>query len=609
MKRFLLGFFALVIAAAALFLVPTVWFQPWSVNHFYTRTLLVFLLRHPETLTQVGILNGVPGGSWRDRLDDYSISGELSDQKLVREDLDRLHRYDRSRMKPGDQLSYDTMNWFLTDMQGGEKFRLQAYPLNQMFGFQSSLPDFMLNTQPLKTPRDAESYLKRLAAFGPAFDQTIERVKERDRAGVMPPRFVLREVREQMERFVAKPSAQNELVTHFAAKAESIRGLDEARRKALEAQVQAAVEQTVYPAYARMIALVKDQESRATDQDGVWKLPHGDEFYAYVLRHFTTTDLPPDTIHALGLHELARLQKQMTPLLDEVGVKGRGFGERMHHMRDDPRFGFPAGDSGRALIMARYHEILDDASARCDSLFGLKPKAKLTVERLPAFKEATSPAAYYNGGAFDRSRPGTFFVNLRDPTHTRRPDMRTLAYHEGIPGHHFQISIQQELTGVPMFRKMIPFTAYAEGWGLYAERVGLEHGFHRDAYDSLGALGAELFRAVRLVVDTGIHRERWTRQQAIDYMVTNTGMDTAEVVSEIERYIVLPGQACAYKVGQLEILALRQRAEDRLGPRFDLRKFHDVILGNGSLPLTLLDRVVNDWIERELNAARVQGKG
>ena len=609
MKRFLLIAFTLVIAAAAVFVVPTVWFQPWSVNHLYARIFITYLLRHPQLLTQMGVLNGVPFGDWRDRLDDYSPKGELDDIKFMQENLNRLHRYDRSKMSPEDRLSYDVMDWFVTDQLNGAKFRLEYYPLNQMFGFQSELPDFMLNTQPLKRPRDAESYVRRLHGFGAAFDQTLERVKERDRAGVMPPRFVLREVREQMERFVSKPPAANDLVTHFESRVDSIAGLDSTKRRQYAAEVRAEVQNTVYPAYARAIALVKEQEGRATDDDGVWKLPHGAEYYDYALASHTTTRMPADTIHALGLRQVAELQARMVPLLDEVRVGGRGFGERMSHMRKDVRFGFPPGDSGRAMILARYHEILDDASARCDSLFGLKPKARLTVERVPAFKEATAPGAYYNEGALDGSRPGTFFVNLRDPTHTRRPDMRTLAYHEGIPGHHFQISIAQELKGVPMFRKVLPFTAYSEGWGLYAERVGLEHGFHRDAYDSLGALGAELFRAVRLVVDTGIHRQRWTRQQAIDYMVANTGMDTAEVVSEVERYIVLPGQACAYKVGQLEILSLRDRAQARLGPRFDLKRFHDVVLGHGALPLTLLERVVDEWIDRELSAARVQGKG
>jgi uncharacterized protein (DUF885 family) len=239
----------------------------------------------------------------------------------------------------------------------------------------------------------------------------------------------------------------------------------------------------------------------------------------------------------------------------------------------------------------------------------VRPHAPLKVERVPAFTEATAPGAYYNSASMDGSRPGVFYANLRDPSETRRPDMRTLAYHEGIPGHHFQLSIQQELKDVAFFRKIIPFTAYTEGWGLYAEHLALEEGFHQDAYDSLGALGAELFRAVRLVVDTGIHAKHWTRQQAIDYMITNTGLDTAGVVSEIERYIVAPGQACAYKVGQLKILELRERARARLGDRFDIKKFHDVVLTNGALPLTLLERVVDDWIASEEKAAGVKAKG
>ena len=609
MKRLLLIAFAVLFAAATVFVVPTVWLQPWSVDHLYARFFITYLLRHPQVLTQMGVLNGVPFGDWRDRLDDYSPQGELDDIRFLQENLDRLHRYQRSKMTAEGQLSYDVMDWFVTDMLNGAKFRTDDYPLNQMFGFQSELPDFMLNVQPLRSERDAESYVRRLHDFGTAFDQTLERVKERERAGVMPPRFVLREVREQMEKFVSKPPAANDLTTHFASRVDSIPGLDPARRRQLAAGVEKEVRDTVYPAFARTIAVVKEQEGHATDDDGVWKLPHGDEYYDYVLASHTTTRMPADTIHALGLRQVAEIQAHMVPLLDEVKVGGRGFGERMMRMRKDARFGFPPGDSGRAMILARYREILDDASARCDSLFGLKPKAKLTIQRVPAFKDATSPGGYYVEGALDGSSPGTFYANMHDPTRTRRPDMRTLAYHEGIPGHHYQISIAQELKGVPMFRKVLPFTAYSEGWGLYAERIALEHGFHRDAYDSLGAFGAELFRAVRLVVDTGIHRQRWTRQQAIDYMLANTGMDTAQVVSEVERYIVMPGQACAYKVGQLEILALRDRAQAELGPRFDLKRFHDVVLGHGALPLTLLEREVDEWIERELRAARMQNKG
>jgi uncharacterized protein (DUF885 family) len=261
------------------------------------------------------------------------------------------------------------------------------------------------------------------------------------------------------------------------------------------------------------------------------------------------------------------------------------------------------------MILARYQAILDDANQRLGPLFGVRPKAHLEVKGVPEFKQATAAGAYYQGPSIDGKRPGVFYANLRDPKETHRPDMRTLAYHEGIPGHHFQLTIQSELKGVPFFRRIIPFTAYIEGWGLYAEHLACENGFQQDAYDSLGALQAEVFRAVRLVVDTGIHREQWTRRQAIDYMVHNTGMDSTQVVSEVERYIVDPGQACAYKVGQLDILRLREDAKARLGSRFDVRAFHDVVLSNGALPLSLLERVVDEWVHDELKKPSAQERG
>jgi uncharacterized protein (DUF885 family) len=387
-----------------------------------------------------------------------------------------------------------------------------------------------------------------------------------------------------------------------------MRGLDPAKKKELVAGAEREVGTTVYPAYTRLIAECEQLEKVATTDDGVWKFPNGDAFYQSCLRSETTTDMPADSIHALGLREVARIQGQMRTLLREKGYRADDLAAAMKKMQAEPRFHFPPGDSGRAMILAAYQKILDDANTRMSPLFDVRPRTGVKVERVPAFKEATAPGAYYNPGTLSGSRPGIFFANLRDPAETSRPEMRTLAYHEGIPGHHFQLSIQQELKGVPFFRRVLPFTAYAEGWGLYAERLAYENGFQQDAYDSLGALQADLYRAVRLVVDTGIHRDRWTREQAIDYMVTNTGLESTKVVTEIERYIVNPGQACAYKVGELKILQLRQKAMDALGPRFDIRKFHDVVLTNGSLPLSLLERVVDDWIAEE-RAESQAGRG
>jgi len=289
--------------------------------------------------------------------------------------------------------------------------------------------------------------------------------------------------------------------------------------------------------------------------------------------------------------------------LSRVGHPGdlRAAVDALEH---DERFHYSQDDAERDTILADYRRILEDAEARTRPLFGIWPRARLAVERVPKFREAGSAAAYYNPPALDGSRPGTFFVNARDPHETARFDMRTLAYHEGIPGHHLQLSIAGEAKHLPFFRRVIPFTAYQEGWALYAERLALERGFHPTAYDSIGSLRADLFRAARLVVDTGIHRNHWTREQAVAYMV-DEGLQTESLArTEVDRYIVNPGQACAYKVGQLEILQLRQKAMDRLGPKFDIRRFHDVLLENGALPLVLLERVVDDWIASESGLSR-----
>jgi uncharacterized protein (DUF885 family) len=527
----------------------------------------------------------------------------------VKDQLAILRTYDKSRMDAKQRLSADVLEWFLANQVEGDRFRFHDYPVNQLFGVQSSLPDFMINTHPLRRPKDAENYIRRVAAFGTAIDQVIAQLRAREEKGVLPPRFVLTMVLVEMRAFAGKPPAENPLAVNFDTKIARIPGLDEAKRRDLSAQLRDRIEHVVVPAYRRLIDTCAHLESVATDDDGVWKLPDGAAYYAYRLKSSTTTDLPPDSIHAIGLREVDRIEGEMRAILSARGYPPGDLAATMNRLREEPRFHYPAGDSGRARILADYQSIIDDANLRVATLFDVRPATGVKVQRVPAFKEATAPGAYYQAGSIDGSRPGTFYANLRDPNETTMPMMRTLAYHEAIPGHHFQIGIAQGLKGLPFFRRIVPFTAYSEGWGLYAERLALEQGFHPTAFDSLGALQAELFRAVRLVVDTGIQRDRWTRTQAIDYMERNTGMPPTEVVTEIERYIVNPGQACAYKVGELEILALRQRAMERLGSRFDIRKFHDAVLTNGALPLGLLERVVDDWVSSELRADAARAKG
>jgi uncharacterized protein (DUF885 family) len=609
MKRFLLVTLGLLLIAAVVFLVPTIWFKPWSIDHFYARVFIRYAATHPMLLTQLGMLDGTPLDFHSGKLDDFSLKAMEKDARFVEQQLAILRSYDRSRMTQAQSLSYQVLEWFLADQVEGHRFRFHDYPVNQMGGVQSGLPDFMMNQHPLKRPQDAEHYIERVERFGVAIDQVLEGLRAREEKGVFPPRFVLEKVLTEMKGFTGKPADQNPLYTHFAARTDTLKGLDAARRRALLARLGGAIEHTVYPAYGRLIETCTRLAAATTDDDGIWKLPDGAAYYDYLLRSRTTTTLPADSLHAIGLREVDRIQAEMRAIMRAQGYRADDLAAAMNRLRDEPRFRYSNDDAGRDRILADYQSIIDDANRRVDALFEVRPKSSVDVRRVPAFKEATAPGAYYNAPSIGGDRPGTFFVNLRDPGETTAPGMRTLAYHEAIPGHHFQIAVAQELKGVPFFRKIIPFTAYAEGWGLYAERLALEHGFHPTAYDSLGALQAELFRAVRLVVDTGIHRSRWTREQAIDYMVRNTGMEESRVVTEIERYIVIPGQACAYKVGQLEILALRRQAMDRLGPRFDIRKFHDVVLTNGALPMALLAQVVDGWIDAELRAAGAQAKG
>jgi len=598
-----LVFALLVLIALAIFLVPTLWFRPWIIDHFYMRVFAVEALHHPMLLTQIGVLDGTPLDGYNARLDDFSPAAERAEQERADRALATLRGYDRASMSSHERLSADVLEWYLDDTRRGAAFPFHDYPVNQLAGLQSQLPDFLINIHPLKRERDARYYVRRTAAIAPALDQVIEGLKLRESLSVVPPRFVLDKVLAGMKRFADVPPRENELYRHLAEKLPSIHGLEAKRGAADLSELERALATQVYPAYARLTAECVHLDSIAGTDDGVWKLPQGDAYYAWCLRHYTTTDLSADSIHALGLAEVARIQAQMRGLLREQHLPAEDVGASVAKLRTDPRFHYPDVAGARDSILADYQRIIDDASRRSDTLFHMRPKAGVVVKRVPPFEEATAPGGYYQPSSVGGGRPGTFFANLRDVGAVFKPNMRTLAYHEAIPGHHFQIAIAQELTDVPFFRKIIPFTAYIEGWGLYAEELALEQGFHPTAFDSLGALSSELFRATRLVVDTGIHRKHWTRQQAIDYMVKTTGNDEAALSTEVERYIVAPGQACAYKVGELKIVALRERARAQLGAKFDLRRFHDVVLSHGALPLSLLEREVDAWVERQLHGA------
>lgn len=599
-RKGLLSLLLVILLLGAIFVVPTVWYKPWSIDHFYSRIFLQFALKHPMMLSSMRLLEPMGLDFHSDDLDDVSIEFQLEEARWLDKQVEILHSYDREALEPSEQLSYDILEWFLLDAQQANEFMFHNYPVNQMSGVQTSLPNFMLTIHQIEDGRAAEDYVARLRGFCTFFDQTIAGLRHRAQMGIVPPRFVLDKVIEETDSFGNQPAEENPLYEHFEAKVSEL-DLEAEQRTSLLQQAQAAISEVVIPAYENLGSVLRELQQQATDDDGVWKFPNGEAFYNHTLQHFTTTEMTADQIHRLGLAEMARIQEEMRSILEAEGYEVTSVGQTLQALGEEERFLYPDTDDGRQQILDDFTKIVADANAGLDAAFNLRPKASVEVVRVPEFKEANATAAYYDSPAFDGSRPGRFYVNLRNVDEHTRFNMRTLAYHEAIPGHHFQLALAQEMEDVPFFRRVIPFTAYVEGWALYAEVVADESGFHPDPYSRLGYLQGQLFRAVRLVIDTGIHAKRWTREQALEYMLENTGMPETDVISEIERYIVNPGQACAYKVGQLHILALRRRAMERMGPLFDSKSFHDVILANGAMPLTLLEQQVDRWIDKTMS--------
>jgi uncharacterized protein (DUF885 family) len=592
-----------VLLAATVFVVNLVWFRPFSLNLFYERSFIKFVLQDPELLTSLGMAEQFGYRRHNAHLSDASTARVTRTFNEWRQILADLKAYDIASQTTEQQLSTRVLSWYVESTLEGEKYAFHDYPVNQLFGVQNGTPDFLINQHRIADLRDAEDYLSRLGQVGRKFDEVLEGLALRERNGVVPPRFVIESVLTEMRSFAGQPATENPLYANFAEKVDALAPLTAADKQALNARCAQAIEGGVLPAYRKLIAFFDGQLARATTDDGAWKLPDGAAYYAWRLRNQTTTQLTPQQVHDLGLSEVARIEAEMVALLTAQGElrAGETPAQAILRMSTEPRFLYPNDDTGRAAALADYTTMMADQLQRSRAVFGRLPKASIEVQRVPEFKEKTEAGAYYNPPALDGTRPGVFYVNLRNLNEMPKFSMRTLALHEGVPGHHFQIALAQEQQDGPTFRKVLPFTAYAEGWALYAEWLGTELGVYKDdPYGDLGRLQDEMLRAVRLVVDTGIHFKRWPRQQAIDYMASKTGMPQANVVTEVERYIVDPGQACAYMVGMLNIRAARSRAEMALGPGWtaDAKKaFHDTVLGSGALPLEILDEQVDAWIK------------
>src|ERR1017187_3511524 len=479
MLKWTLGLVLVAVVVLAVFLINLIWFRPWSLNLFYEKVFAETVFAEPEVLSSLGLVEQFGITSHNGKLSDESPAHQ---QKVIdrwKKDLAQLHEYPLDRQSPSQRLSTQVLDWFLERHVEGEKWQFHNYPVNQLFGVQNEFPSFMANTHRLLAKQDCEYYVMRLDALPKKFNLLLESLKVREEKKILPPRFVVEEVLKEMSDFIAKPAAENILATSFKTRAGKIDKLTDAERADFQKQVEASVTDHVYPAYQKLIDYFKGIEPKTTTDDGVWKLPDGDEFYAYALRQNTTTTLKPDEVHALGLREITRIEGGMRALLDANGFAGVPIGEVMDKLAKDPRFLFSNDDKGRADALTEYRLLLDTATERCKQLFLTAPKAKCEVRRVEQFKEATAPGAYYQAGAQDGTRPGIFFANLRDMNEVPKWSMPTLAYHEGVPGHHWQISTAQELKGLPQFRKVIPFTAYAEGWALYCEWLAKQVGWYR----------------------------------------------------------------------------------------------------------------------------------
>jgi len=563
-----------------------------KANAFFEDTFNRDVMSSPVYQTYMGIKKDY------DKWDDNSEEKALKDLAQTKADLVTLNSIDRAQLDAATQVSYDLKKQDLEASIADFKWRYHNYPVNQMFGTHSMVPAFLINQHQISNVKEANDYIARLNGVPGVFDQLITGLEIRADKNIIAPKFVFPHVIDSSKNIIkGAPFEQGEdstLLADFKRKVNALK-IDQAEKDALISKATEALKTAVKPAYSKLINYIAQLEKRADNRDGAWKFPDGEAFYNNALKRTTTTDLTAKEIHAIGLAEVSRIHDEMRAIKDKVGFEG-DLNAFMQFMKTDKQFYLANTEAGKAQYLSEAKGLIDNMKTRLDELFIVKPKADMIVKRVEAFREKAAGKAFYQQPAPDGSRPGIYYANLYDMEAMPTYQMEALAYHEGIPGHHMQIAISQELEGVPKFRKFGGYTAYIEGWGLYSELLPKEMGLYEDPYSDFGRLAMELWRACRLVVDTGIHAMKWTRQEGIDYYVNNTPNATSDGVKMVERHIVMPSQATAYKVGMLKILELREAAKKQLGDKFDIRQFHDVVLKNGPVPLNVLENFVDEWV-------------
>lgn len=565
-----------------------------QANELFDEIFMSGVMRSPTYQTYLGIKKD------QDKWGEISEADREKELAFSKADLAKLNALDASNLDEQTQLSLSMFKEQLQNNIDDYKWRLHGYPVNQMYGTHTQVPSLLINQHRIADVKDAKDYIGRLVGIEKLMTQLSSDLGMRADKGIIAPKFVFPYVISASKNIIKgapfEEGPDSTLLADFSKKVGKLEVTEQVRSELIESAKSALINH-VGPGYSKLMQTAASLEKMATTDDGAWKFPDGDAFYNNALKRTTSTDLTAAEIHQIGLDEVTRIHDEMREIMKQVDFKGdlKAF---FQFMKTDKRFYFPEGEQGRATYLKEATALIDTMKGQLDSMFNIKPQADLDVKAVEPFREKSAGKAFYERPSMDGSRPGRYYVNLYSMSDMPSYQMEALAYHEGLPGHHMQIAIANELTGIPKFRKLGGYTAYVEGWGLYAELLPKEAGFYQDPYADFGRLAMELWRACRLVVDTGLHNKRWTRQQAIDYLAENTPNPKGDVVKAIDRYIVMPSQATAYKIGMLKILELREKAKAQMKDRFDIRKFHGVVLKNGPVPLNVLEQFVDKYIQQ-----------
>lgn len=534
-----------------------------------------------------------------DKWDDIGEAANDINRGIIEQRLVDLNEFDESKLNSQEKLSLEIAKVDLQRVLANDDFRHHNYIMHQFRAVHTAVPSFLSNIHRVKSIKDAEDYIARLQGIEMLFAQTIEQMQIREKMGIFPPKWSYNQMIQASHNVISgnpfvESATDSTIWLDFNNKIDNL-NISNAEKSGLKARARQALQDAVLPAYQALIAELQKQSALTPEGDGVWRLPDGEKWYANRLNWFTTTDMNAEQVHQIGLDNVERIHTLMRSIMLRVGFSGT-LAEFFEFMRTSKQFYYPNTEEGRQQYMADAKAIIDQVEAKIPTYFGLTPKAQMIVKRVEKFREKSAGKAFYQSPSKDGSRPGVYYANLYNMNDMPSYQMEALAYHEGIPGHHMQRAIAQELEGIPEFQKYVSFTAYTEGWGLYTEELAKDMGFYTDPYSDFGRLAMELWRACRLVVDTGVHSKQWSREQAIDYLIENTPNPENDSIKAVERYIAMPGQATAYMIGKLKIIQLRDYAKKELGDKFDIKGFHDEVLKDGPVPLNILENKIKSWV-------------